>query len=79
MTALFSCANFPVGAQMFGFHIVLRLRTIYLVVVQLCFYTFSELLFWFKTVDFQTKTNPYRQRFEISHIPQAISRVWVLI
>ena len=42
MTALFSCANFPVGAQMFGFHIVLRLRTIYLVVVQLCFYAFYE-------------------------------------
>ena len=44
MTALFSCANFPVGAQMFGFHIVLRLRTIYLVVVQLCFYAFYDFL-----------------------------------
>ena len=44
MTALFSCANFPVGAQMFGFHIVLRLRTIYLVVVQLCCYAFYEFL-----------------------------------
>ena len=42
MTALFSCANFPVGAQMFGFHIVLRLRTIYLVVVQLLFYASYE-------------------------------------
>ena len=40
--------------------------------------TISATMFWFKTVDFQTKTNPYRQRFEISDIPQAISRVWLL-
>ena len=39
---------------------------------------YLQQIFWFKTVDFQTKTNPYRQRFEMSDLPQAISRVWVL-
>ena len=38
--------------------------------------TISPTNFWFKTVDFQTKTNPYRQRFEFSDIFSAISRVW---